>query len=362
MGRPALLTPGHPPRFQLTPYEGNAVPRITRSIAVALSALAIPVALTGCGGDSAGATSTSTRTEQVSLALDWYPNADHAGIETAIVDQIAVGEGVQIDPSVPSDPTTNLMQAAVGKKDLVITYAPELLIARSKGVPVKAVGAVVPVPLNSIIARTDRGITTPKDLEGKTVGIAGVPSDTALLDTVVRSAGGDPAKVQTKVVGYSLSPALAAGKVDAIIGGYWNIEVPDLRAKGVPVKVFRLEDYGVPAYDELVLAAGEDTIRDRPEAIRRALAAIAKGTTAAQADPSAARAALITSNPDIAKGPLAAQLAATLPLLVANGKPLGMNVAAWDALAKWMKAKGLVTTEVSGSAAVDTTLLPEASQ
>ena len=88
------------------------MPRFTRSIALALSALALPVALTGCGGDSAGATSTSTRTEQVSLALDWYPNADHAGIETAIVDQIAVGEGVQIDPSVPSDPTTNLMQAA----------------------------------------------------------------------------------------------------------------------------------------------------------------------------------------------------------------------------------------------------------
>ena len=338
------------------------MPRIRRSIAIALAAVAVPVALAGCGSDAGTGTSTTGGTEQVSLALDWYANADHAGIETAIEGGIAASDGVTIDQSVPSDPTTNLTQAAAGKKDLVITYAPELLIARAKGIPVKAVGAVVPVPLNSIIARGDRGITTPKDLEGKTVGIAGVPSDTALLDTVVKNAGGDPSKVQTKVVGYSLSPALAAGKVDAIIGGYWNIEVPDLKAKGVPVTVFKLEDNGVPTYDELVLAAGEDTIASNPEGIRRALAAIADGTTTAQGNPTKARAYLIKANPDIAKGPLAAQLALTLPVLVTDGKPLGMDPAQWDALATWMRAEGLVTKDVSGSAAVDTSLLPEASK
>ena len=338
------------------------MPRFRRSIALALAAVAVPVALSGCGSDTGAATSTSRGTQQVSLALDWYAYADHAGIETAIEGGIAAKDGVTLDQSVPSDPTTNLTQAAAGKKDLVLTYAPELLIARAKGIPVKAVGAVVPVPLNAVIARGDRGITTPKDLEGRTVGIAGVPSDTALLDTVVKNAGGDPSKVQTKVVGYSLSPALAAGKVDAIIGGYWNIEVPDLRAKGVPVKVFRLEDNGVPTYDELVLAAGEDTIASNPEGIRRALAAIATGTTSAQGDPSAARRYVIAANPDIATGPLAAQLALTLPVLVTGGRPLAMDPAQWDALAKWMKAEGLVTSDVSGSAAIDTSLLPEASR
>jgi putative hydroxymethylpyrimidine transport system substrate-binding protein len=348
----------------LNPDERLTVPAIRTPLVIALVAAvaAIPLALTGCGGDAPGGGSTAATTERVSLALDWYANADHAGIETAIEGGIAAKGGVAIDESVPSDPTTNLTQAAAGKKDLVLTYAPELLLARAKGIPVKAVGAVVPVPLNAVIARGDRGITTPRDLEGKTVGIAGVPSDTALLDTVVTNAGGDPSKVQTKVVGYSLSPALAAGKVDAIIGGYWNIEVPDLRAKGVPVKVFKLEDNGVPTYDELVLAAGEDTIASNPGGIRRALAAIATGTTAAQGDPAAARRYLIAANPDIAKGPLAAQLALTLPVLTTDGRPLAMDPAQWDALAKWMKAEGLVTTDVSGSAAIDTSLLPEASR
>ena len=127
------------------------MPRIRRSIAIALTAVAVPVALTGCGSDS-GATTSTGGTEQVSLALDWYANADHAGIETAIEGGIAAKDGVSIDQSVPSDPTTNLTQAAAGKKDLVLTYAPELLIARAKGIPVKAVGAVVPVPISVPLA------------------------------------------------------------------------------------------------------------------------------------------------------------------------------------------------------------------
>ncbi len=339
--------------------------RIRRSLTLVVIGAAVlaPIALTGCGSDSAGTTNTAAKVESVSLAFDWFANADHAGIQTAIEEGIAARAGSDITTSLPSDPTTNLTLAATGKKDLVITYPPELLIARAKGIPVKAVAAVVSVPLNSIIARADRGITTPKDLEGKTVGIAGVPSDTALLDTVVRYAGGDPSKVKTKVVGYSLVPALASGKVDAIIGAYWNIEVPDLIRKGISVKVFKLEDYGVPTYDELVIAAGEDTIASRPEAIRRALQAIATGTTTAKANPAKARAALIKANPDIAKGPLAAQLALTLPVLIpANGKALSMDAAQWDALAKWMRKNGLVKTDVSGAGAIDTSLLPEASR
>lgn len=336
----------------------------------ALVALAASIALAsatvaGCGSsDSASTTPTPTGPpEKVSLVLDWFPNADHAGIYMATSTGLDREQGADITPSVPSDPTTTLTAVAAGKEDLGITYAPELLIARSKGVPVKAVGAIAQVPLNSIIARADRDITRPRDLEGKTVGIAGVPSDRALLDTVVAADGGDPAKVRTQVVGYSLSPALASGKVDAIIGAYWNIEGPDLRAKDVPITVMRLDDHGVPRYDELVLVASEDTIRDRPQALRAALAGIAKGQSAAVADAGGAVAALETANPDIAKAVLPAQVADTIPALVPEGSaPLRMDTSQWDALAAWMREKGLIGGEVSGSGAVDSSLLPEESR
>lgn len=346
-------------------HEGRSM-RPKRAIAAVTASIAlVPAVLAGCGG-SESATTTPTRTappERVSLVLDWFPNADHAGIYMATATGLDRAQGADIRPSVPSDPTTTLTAVAAGKQDLGITYAPELLIARSKGVPVRAVGAIAQVPLNSIIARADRGITRPRDLEGKVVGIAGVPSDRALLDTVVKADGGDPAKVETKVVGYSLSPALASGKVDAIIGAYWNIEGPDLRMKDVPITVMKLDDHGVPRYDELVLVTSEDAIRDRPQAIRAALAGIAEGQAAAVADAGGAVAALEKANPDIAKKVLPAQVADTIPALVPEGSaPLRMDVAQWDALATWMKDNGLVAGDVSGSQAVDTSLLPEASR
>lgn len=339
--------------------------RILRLALVACTLVALPVGLAACGGGDAGTSTGAAASppQDVSLVLDWFPNADHAGIYTGIAQGLTTKAGAVIAPSVPSDPATTLTALAAGKSDLGITYAPELLIARAKGVPVKAVGALVVHPLNSIIARSDRGITRPRDLEGRTVGIAGVPSDRALLDTVVRNDGGDPAKVDTKVVGYTLSPALAAGKVDAIVGAYWNIEGIDLKHKGVPIRVFRLEDHGVPDHDELVIAASEDAIRERPQAIRAALAGIAAGQKAAAADPAAARAALIAANPDIAKGVLAQQIAATLPLLApADGGPLGLEPAKWDALATWMRANGLLKGDQAGSSAVDASLLPEGSR
>lgn len=340
--------------------------RHMRAIAVLAASIAtVPVILAGCGSSESAAT-TPTRTappEKVSLVLDWFPNADHAGVYMATGKGLDRANGAQVMPSVPSDPTTTLTAVAAGKQDLGITYAPELLIARSKGVPVKAVGALVQVPLNSIIARADRGISRPRDLEGKVVGIAGVPSDRALLDTVVKADGGDPSKVQTKVVGYSLAPSLAAGKVDAVIGAYWNIEGPDLRMKDVPITVMKLDDHGVPRYDELVIVASEDAIRDRPAAIRAALAGIAEGQAAAVSDAGGAVAALEEANPDIAKKVLPAQVADTIPALVPEGSaPLRMDAAQWDALAAWMKAEGLVKGDVSGSGAIDSSLLPEGSR
>lgn len=341
--------------------KGNPVTRSRTIIALVVSIALVPALLAGCGGDDAP--SGTTGTEKVSLALDWFPNADHVGIYAATSAGLDEEAGADITPSVPSDPTTTLTAVAAGKKDLGITYAPELLIARQKGIPVKAVGAIAQVPLNSIIARSDRGVTRPRDLEGKVVGIAGVPSDRALLDTVVSADGGDPSKVETKVVGYSLSPALAAGKVDAVIGAYWNIEAADLRRKGVPITVMRLEEHGVPAYDELVVVTSVDAIRDRPAAIRAALAGIAAGQSAAIADPAAAMKAIEKANPDIATAPLAEQIADTLPALVPEGSaPLRMDAAQWDALADWMREKGLLSAKARGSDAIDPSLLPEGSR
>ncbi len=325
-------------------------------LAAALAACALLAA--GCGGDDGP---PSADAEKVELILDWFPNADHAGVYGAVEEGYFADEGLDVSPTVPSDPAAALKRVGAGRAPFAISYEPEVLIARSQGVPVVAVGALVPHPLNSVIVRTDRGITTPKDLEGMTVGAAGVPSDRPLLDAVVRSAGGDPAKVRMRNIGFTLAPALAAGTVDAVIGAYWNVELVELEAQGVEVAALRLEENGVPDYDELVVVTSDEVARDRPDLVRSFLAGLRAGQDWAATDQTGAVEHLLEANADLDPEVLADQVRMTADLLSPPDEPtLHLDPAEWRAYARWMRDNGLLTEPLDVGAAVTDEFLPPA--
>lgn len=333
---------------------------IRRPLLAALAVLACGLAVAGCGSGGSGASGGAAATP-VSLILDWYPNVDHAGIYGALDQGYFADEGLKVTPSVPSDPSAALKQLGLGRADFAISYEQEVLIARSQGIPVVAVGALVDHPLNTVLYRSDRGISSARDLQGKTVGVAGVPSDRPLLDQVVRSAGGDPSTVSTRNVGYNLSPALAAGKVDAVIGAFWNVEQIDLERKGVDVGALRLEDNGVPDYDELVVVTSDATAKERPELVRSFLKALRKGQDWAATDQAGAVDALVAANKDLDRDTVAAQLDVTAPLLSpADEATLNVDPAKWQEFADWMRQNGLLTKPVDVGSAVTTEFLPPA--
>jgi putative hydroxymethylpyrimidine transport system substrate-binding protein len=326
---------------------------------VPLAALALVGGIAaGCGDDDQAGAPESAR--KVDLILDWFPNADHAGVYGAIEEDYFAEEGLDVNAVVPSDPAASLKQVGTGKAPFAISYEPEVLIARSAGVPVVAVGAIAVHPLNSVIVRTDRGISRPKDLEGKTVGIAGVPSDRPLLDAVVRADGGDPASVETTNVGFNLSPALAAGKVDAVIGAYWNIEVVELERQGIPTQVFRLEENGVPDYDELVLVTSDEIARDDPELVKAFLRGLRAGQDWAATDQTGAVEHLLAANGDLDPEVVKEQVKLTADLLSPADEPtLNLDPAEWASFAEWMGDNGLLPNPVDPADAVSDRFLPE---
>jgi putative hydroxymethylpyrimidine transport system substrate-binding protein len=331
---------------------------MTRGRVAVLAALALVAGLVaGCGDDepaSAGAT------EDVELILDWFPNADHAGVYGAIEEGYFAEEGLDVNAVVPSDPTAALKEVGAGKAPFAISYEPEVLIARSQDVPIVAVGAVVTHPLNSVIARTDRGVVRPDDLEGKTVGVAGAPSDRPLLDAVVRDGGGDPARVETANVGFSLGPALAAGKVDAVIGAYWNIELVELERQQVPVTAFRLEQNGVPDYDELVVVTSDEVAQEQPELVERFLRGLRRGQDWAATDQTGAVEHLVAANPDLDPEVVREQVELTDDLLSPADEPtLNVSPSEWSEFAEWMLDNGLLARPVDVDDAVTDRFLPE---
>ena len=330
----------------------------SRPLAVLLAAAALIAGLAaGCGDDEEAA---APQTEQVDLILDWFPNADHAGVYGAIEEGYFAEEGLDVSAVVPSDPAASLKQVGAGNAPFAISYEPEVLIARSAGVPVVAVGAVVTHPLNSVIARSDRGVSRPRDLEGKTVGVAGVPSDRPLLDAVVRADGGDPERVETKNVGFTLSPALAAGKVDAVIGAYWNIELVELERQGVAAEAFRLEEHGVPDYDELVVVTSDEIARDRPELVEAFLRGLRAGQDWAATDQTGAVEHLVAANPDLDAEVEKEQLDLTADLISPpDGPTLDIRPEEWSAFAAWMLDNGLLEEPVDAGRVATDRFLPE---
>ncbi len=126
---------------------------------------------------------------------------------------------------VPGDPSTVLQTVGAGRDDFGISYQPELLLAREQGIEVVSIMAMVQHPLNSVMALKESGITEPKDLKGKMVGASGLPSDEALIDTMLRSQGLTIDDVEMINVGFDLIPALISKNVDAIVGAYWVHEL-----------------------------------------------------------------------------------------------------------------------------------------
>ena len=236
--------------------------RLRRILLVA--AFAATAGVLGCGG---GETADQAAGEPFDLALDFYVNPDHAGIFEGLERGYFEDAGLQVTPQVPSDPSAPIKQVAAGRVDLAISYEPEVMLARDQGLDVVAVGALVDGPLTSLISLPEGGIESAADLTGKTVVTAGIPYQAAYLQTILANAGVDPATVDQVDVGFNLMPPLIAGRADAMFGGFLNVEGVDLAERGLDPRVVPVDRLGVPTYDELVLVADGDRLREDPEPI-----------------------------------------------------------------------------------------------
>jgi len=298
--------------------------------------------------------------KQVTLMLDYFPNADHAAIYAAQAAGDFEQAGLDVKIRQPADPSAPIKQVAAGQVDVAISYEPELLRARDQGLNVVAIGALVRKPLTSIISLPEAKIRKPADLRGKTVGTAGIDYQSAYLQTILDEANVPRDSVKERNVGFSLTPALLTGKVDAVLGAFWNYEGVDLKLRGKRPRIIRMEQAGVPTYDELVLVANKDALARDSGKLRAFIGAISRGVRALRDDPNQALEGLLKANPDLDPKLQRASVEVTLPLfLPPKGKPFGwQDPAEWDAFGAWMQQKNLLKSPPDVRASFDNSLLP----
>jgi putative hydroxymethylpyrimidine transport system substrate-binding protein len=316
-----------------------------RALLALLAAAALLAA--GCGQKPEPSGAGAGKQEPFTVVLDYFPNADHAALYAAKAHGDYARAGLDVSLKPPPDPSAPLKLLEAGRADVAISYEPELLLARDQGASgLVSVGALVQVPLTSLISLPKGKIHNARDLAGKRVGTAGIPYQSAYLQTIEQHAGVNPSSVKEINLGFNLVPALLAGKVDAILGGFWNYEGVDLRRRGKKPVIMRMENLGVPTYNELIFVVGRHTLDAAGASrLRRFLQATFAGARLLRSDPSAGVDALLKASPGLDRGLQTAAVKATVPVLFPSqaGKPFGwQDPAAWARYEQWMRANRLL--------------------
>jgi putative hydroxymethylpyrimidine transport system substrate-binding protein len=316
---------------------------------VAIACLACAVALGACGTKQDALSAPGVK--RFTVMLDFFPNADHAALYSAIAHGDFRAAGLDVQPEAPAEPAEPLKLLAAGKVDMAISYEPELLLARDEGLKLVSIGALVQRPLTSIIALPGKHVASVADLAGKRVGTAGIAYQAAELRTALQHAGVNASTVREVNVGFNLVPAMLSGQVDATLGGFWNYEAIQLRLLRKHPIVIPVDEAGVPTYDELVLVVREGEARTRGQDLRAFLQALTRGERDVRANPAAAAALLVKANPSLEAKLQLESIKQTLPaaLPAAPSEPFGwQDPSAWAAFGNWMFSHGLLAHDPNG--------------
>jgi NitT/TauT family transport system substrate-binding protein/putative hydroxymethylpyrimidine transport system substrate-binding protein len=316
----------------------------------------------GGGASAAGLLSGAlAHPTHATLILDFTPNAVHAGIYRALAAGYYRRENIDLQVVQPSATAEPLSLVDAGGAQFGLADGSDVAGEIASGGSDEAIMAIVQRPVGGLIALASEHLRSPAQLQGRTVGITGVPSDRAVLDTEVRHAGGDPARVHVATVGFNGAQGLLAGRLAAFTGF-----VPDdgvgLEVEGHPITPFWLDRNGGPAYPGLVAFTNRALIRSDPALVRDFLAATVHGYEDTLRDPLRSLSDLLRLNPSLPRVLTAASLRAYLPLFDAGGVPLGMlQPAHVAALSSWMLANRLIAAPMTFARYGTNAFLPSAS-
>ncbi|MEA2155869.1 MAG: putative hydroxymethylpyrimidine transport system substrate-binding protein [Solirubrobacteraceae bacterium] len=308
-----------------------------RRLAIAfVLAVAVAPALGACGPAQEDRAPNSAAT----LVLDSRPAAVHTGIYMAVARGYDQALGVTLHVRAP-DHAGPVKAISSGRAQFAVLDIHDLAIARDRGLDLVGVMALVQTPLAAILAQPS--IRTPRQLEGHRVGVTRGPAGRAVLRSIVAGAGGDPAKVSVTRIGSGATVAgLLAGRV-AGVETSWATDGVALQAQRPAIREFRVEDFGAPAYPELVLAVTRQTLQDEPNLVRATVAALSRGYSEVLADPESGVSALEQATGARASRDLQGGLDAVSPSfregVQAFGELVPARLRAW---ARWEQRLGIV--------------------
>ncbi|WP_405105116.1 ABC transporter substrate-binding protein [Paenibacillus sp. FSL K6-1217] len=305
--------------------------------------------LTACGNNTGAGKAEGQGAEgsgglkKVVLRLKWIHQAQFAGFYTAVEKGFykEAGLDVEIRPGGSDFPAVQMV--ASGSEEFGVTGADQVVIAREKGVPVKALSAIYRKTPFVMFTLKESGIKTMEDLVGQKVGIKLGGNEELTFRAMEKSAGIEPSQIEEMPVKYDLSPLLT-GQVKAWPGYVIN-EVLAVEEQGKEVNIIDPNDYGINFYADTLFTT-ESVIKKDPEMVASFVQASMQGWDYAVKHPEEAAEFGLKYGEKLDLKHEVNMMKASIPLLDPEKLPLGsMDEAAWETLQKNLVELGFVKKE-----------------
>lgn len=286
------------------------------------------------------AATPASAAEKLSVLLEWFVNPDHAPLVVAKEKGLFAAHGLDVDLVAPADPSAPPRLVAAGQADVALHYQPSLDLDVDAGLPLVRFGTLIETPLNTLIALKDGPIKSLADLKGRKIGYSVSGFEDAMLGQFLKTAGLTIDDVELINVNFALSASLLAGQVDAVVGGYRNFELNQMKIEGHEGVAFYPEENGMPAYDELIYVTRKDLVADKR--LPQFLAAVEEATIYLTNHPDDAWALFVKAYPDLDDDLNRRAWADTLPRFAK--RPAALDAGRYARFSQFMKDAGLIKT------------------
>lgn len=286
--------------------------------------------------------------KEVSIILDWYPNAVHSFLYTAVEKGYFKDEGIKLNIIYPSSPSDSLTLSAAKKADIGISYLNSVIMARAnENVPIKSFGAILQRSVNTVISLKEKNITSPKDFQNKIAGTSGGILSETYLKSMMISQNLDPNSLKITDVGFELLTSMITNQVDFTIGNMINHEVPVIKEKGIDINYFLIDNFGIPQAYELILVANDELLNQNKDTYTKVLKAMQKGFEDVKNNPSESL-NLLLSKQAVDQFPLSEtvekeSLEILLPIMeTPQNKFLTQTKKVWENNVNWLYENGII--------------------
>ncbi|MDF2550183.1 MAG: hypothetical protein K0S07_1250 [Chlamydiales bacterium] len=294
--------------------------------AIKAAPLLLLIALASCQN----ATPTAEKTR---LMLDWLPNPDHVPLYVGLEQGYFQEEGIDLDILKVRDPGDVIPYLTSKQAEIGITYMPRTLESMSRGARVKLLGSLFDEPLNCFIFRKG-AFHKPEDLSQAVIGTSGSSFGKIFLNAVYKTRGIEPKA--TIVVNFDIAAALASKRVDAVYGAYWNIQPEQLKAMNIETGFFRIGEFGIPNYLELIFVAAEGSKQAEKDFVEKFQRALQKSIDYSCQHPEEAFHIYLQHNPDKSQSIQAWERKAWLNTIPVLAKTQENDVQLWQEFYDWL--------------------------